>query len=107
MRVVETPLFVPAYYEGLGFGGSYKNPTISAVEEALLDVYHHYPRYVELAREARPWVKNYTVKNLLPKCIALLHPKRVMMGDKNEVTKDGIRTNSPQLYNKLSQLLIQ
>ncbi len=101
VRAVESPNVIPAMYPFFGGQIGYQwNPTREMVKEALLDVYNNYESYVELAHKARPWIIKQTAPYLLPRWQTLLHPKKIILGEKNEVTDEYLMTDSKTLYLK-------
>lgn len=106
VRSVECTQTIPAVYPWARLQlGHQWNPTLAAVKEALLDVYDNYDHYVELAQRAKPWIIKQTAPYLAPKWATLLHPKKIRLGDRNEIADDCLVTNSKSLYNKYIKLM--
>jgi glycosyltransferase involved in cell wall biosynthesis len=103
VRAVPSDIYEPADYDGI-FGdqdlGFYRNCTIEDARSALRDVYNNYAYYLNLATQAREWVKQYRWKDLKPRYINLIKPKQVIFGDKNIITDEYLMTNSSKLYQK-------
>lgn len=106
VRSVECTEIIPALFPWAGgYIGHQWNPTLSTVKEALLDVYENYDHYLELSKQAKPWIVEQTGPFLVPKWTTLLHPKEIRLGDTNEIIGDCLITNSKDLYLKYSNIL--
>jgi glycosyltransferase involved in cell wall biosynthesis len=107
VKVVPSEIYEPADYSGV-FGnqdvGYYRNCTIEDARSALRDVYSNYNYYLNLATQAREWVKQYRWKNLKAQYINLIKPKQVILGEKNIVTNEYLMTDSLNLYQKYLDL---
>lgn len=91
----------PAWYEtNLRYYGKCSTPTIEAVAEGLIDVYTHYPAYLEKAQQGKSWVSRYLPENLKPYYLNLVKPQKIILGDRNEITTEHLMTSSLNLYNK-------
>lgn len=104
VRSVECENIVPVV-EVAGTAGYKWNPTVGAVKEALLDMYHHYPDYLELAKHGPEWIKQFTAPALTARWATLLHPKAIVLGDRNEVRDDCLITDSEVLYKKYTAFM--
>ncbi len=71
---------------------------------AMLDVYNNYQKYLKLAPKAREWASKYTYENTRSLYVNLVKPKKVLLGDKNEITDEYLMTNSKTLYKKYKDL---
>lgn len=81
---------------------------VEDVVAALQDVYNNYGKYINKARKGRKWVRQYDSRNADLKGLyrTLIKPKRVILGYKNEINKDVIITNSPDVYKKYQQIIM-
>ncbi|CDK30753.1 glycosyltransferase [Candidatus Babela massiliensis] len=77
------------------------------LEDALMDVYLNYNKYLRAAHQGREWVKQYLYKNLANKYVNLIKPKKIILGNKNIITDNGLMTNSKKLYDKYVLILEQ
>lgn len=75
------------------------------VRKALRDVYENYALYKEKAQLGREWVVRYSWDNIKGQFLNLVKPKRIVMGDRNEVTDEYLMTNSSALYKKYQKAL--
>lgn len=82
------------------------NCELLEVRKALRDVYQNYDHYVKKAAKGREWVKQYIAQNLKARYISALKPRKVILGNKNEVTADYVITDSPALYEKYKRYII-
>lgn len=80
------------------------NCEVQDVQKALRDVYENYQIYLEKAQEARKWVKQFRWLELQNKYVNLVKPKKVILGDRNEITDDYLMTDSKALYYKYLNL---
>jgi glycosyltransferase involved in cell wall biosynthesis len=79
---------------------------VADVTAALRDVFDNYERYIKKAREGREWVAQYNVSHPGLQGIyrALIKPKKVILGRKNELADGTLTTSSPRLYHKYLQI---
>ena len=101
---VPSELIEPAIDPGVGACGNRFNCSIKDVRKALREVYTNYQEYVEKALGGREWVKDYLWENLKLRFLNLIKPKKVVLGNHNEITDDYLMTDSKKLYAKYSQL---
>ncbi len=101
VRGVPCTVAAPGWYPShpVPIGTQY-SPTEEAVAEALLEVYHHKDHYLELARQSRPWLEQYTDAHLAPLFVTLCQPQEVKLADQNLITEQCLITTSQKLYNK-------
>lgn len=105
VRSVKSDIPVPAYYNPLGgYYGSKFNCDIANASDALKEVYNNYNYYLSKSLQARQWVKQYLYKNLKPKYLSLIKPKKVILGPKNKIENNYLITNSRTLYKKYLSL---
>jgi len=76
------------------------NCSIEDVRTALRDVYENYAMYCKKAQKGPSWASQYSWKNLKYRYLNLVKPKKIILGDRNEVTDDYFMTNSKKLYRK-------
>lgn len=88
------------YYEKEISDGSYFNCNLDDAVAAIKDVYTNYRNYADKAGMMREWAAAYNFESLEPLYCNLVAPKKIVLGDVNEVTKDGITTTSQALYDK-------
>lgn len=80
---------------------------IADVEEAakvLRDLYENYDHALNQASTRREWAKNYRFENLKGVYLNLVKPKKLILGDHNEITEEALITTSVDLYNKYKRL---
>lgn len=87
--------------------GNVFNCSIKDVRKALRDVYENYQLHVDKALKGREWVKQYLAENLRARYMSMLKPKKVMLGNKNELTNDYVMTDSQALYDKFMAHIIE
>jgi glycosyltransferase involved in cell wall biosynthesis len=92
-------LFDPS--EDLGF---FFNCKLQDVRKALREVYENYKEYKKKAKLGKEWVKQYRWQNLKDRYHNLFKPKKIILGNHNEVTENHLITNSKKLYNKYLSL---
>lgn len=107
VRAVEAPIIEKhdENYKGENVGDIF-NCKIEDVRAALRDVYDHYDHYLYNAHPAREWVKQYLGENLKTKFISFLKPKKVILGDKNEIMDDCLITDSKDLFDKYMRYVV-
>lgn len=71
---------------------------------AFFDVYTNYSQFVANNYLARKWAEQYDYSALRPIYLSLIHPARVILGNRNEIHNDSIITNDISLYIKYNQL---
>lgn len=75
------------------------------VSKAMRKVYQDYDQYLDLAKKGRDWTKQYLPCNLSPLYRMLVKPKKVILGKRNELTKDALITEDLILYTKYKKLI--
>lgn len=79
--------------------------TAEDLADAMLDVYDNYEKYAAKGDQMRQWVvDNYSPDALRARYINMVKPKKVILGDRNEITDEYLITNSEELYRKYSKL---
>lgn len=108
VREVPCPLIEPAtYWAGLFNNqplGFFFTCTKEDVKAAMRDVYSNYYFYQQKAAVGPFWVSQYKWTNLKNKYLSLIKPKKVLLGDKNEIADDYLMTNSPKLFKKYKRV---
>lgn len=106
VRPVPADIAVPADYSfaGLFDCGNQWNCKVEDAQKALRDVYENYTFYISKAAQRRKWASQYCYTNLKNKYLTLIKPKRVVFGDRNDVTDGCLITNSLLLYHKYVNL---
>ncbi len=105
VRAVPSEIFEKAFYKHLSKDCGFQfNTSLTDATEALLDVYNNYETYLLKAQKGKKWVKNYAIHNLAAKYYNLVKPKKVILGNKNIITKEYLMTTSPQLVKKYVKL---
>lgn len=104
VREVPSLIPEPATYWGL-FGknkimGNFYTCDKEDVKAAMFDVYGNYSFYQQKAEAGPQWVSQYSWGNLKNKCLNLIKPKNVCLGNKNIITDEYLMTDSPKLYKK-------
>lgn len=79
--------------------------TSEKIASALKDVYENYNVYLQQNFVARTWVKQYSYDQLKPLVLGLIKPKKIVLGDLNQITTTCLITNSKVLCEKFNQLL--
>lgn len=105
VRVVPAKILELASYEdgNIIMGHHFNSSTKDAVL-AFKDVYNNYNKYLKLAPKAREWARQYDYQNVKPLYINMVKPKKIILGQKNEITDEYLITNSEALYNKYISL---
>jgi len=78
--------------------------TVDDLANAMLKVYENYDHYLKQSEAARAWATGYKYENLKEKYLNMVKPKKILLGDKNEITDDYLMTNSKELYEKYKAL---
>lgn len=105
VKVVHADKLVPGDYTFIKrVIGNFVDIEVSDLADAMLDVYNNYQTYLDKAPEARAWAENGQYKNLKEEYLNMVKPKKVILGDRNEITKDYLMTDSQELYNKWKHL---
>ncbi len=78
--------------------------TVDDLANAMLKVYENYDDYLKQSEAARAWAANYQYENLKEKYLNMVKPKKVILGDINEITDEHLMTNSKELYDKYKAL---
>ena len=104
VRVVPSNIAIPPLYTFAGDFGNQYQCTVQDVVAALRDVYDHYDTYLSNAPQARWWASQYQYQRLAPQYMALIKPKKVILGDENKILDDGVMTTSSTLVQKYQSI---
>lgn len=108
VKEVPSLILEPANYFGL-FGnkttGYFSSPSKEDVRAALRDMYQNYFHYKQKAIKSQEWVSKYSWTNLKGQYLSLIKPKRVFLGDRNEITEEYLMTDSKKLFYKYNKIL--
>jgi glycosyltransferase involved in cell wall biosynthesis len=77
---------------------------LDAAAAALRTLYENYEKYLEHARERREWASLYRFEHLKPLYLNLIKPSKIFLGERNEITQEGLTTSSADLYHKYQKL---
>jgi len=80
------------------------NCSQDAVVDALLDVHNSYDNYLQKAPLARKWAENYQYENLKSLYRSLIKPKKVILGNEDKISEEGLVTSSKELYEKYQKI---
>jgi len=96
---------IPGYYtRNRNLVGNFYDIDVDDLSNAMLDVYNNYQSYLDKASAARAWAEKGQYKYLKEEYLNMVKPKKVILGDRNEITKDYLMTNSKELYDKFLNL---
>jgi len=104
---VKSDILIPGYYPYLDdypIGNMY-DLKVEDLAQGLLNVYNNYEEYLRNAEGARKWAEKYSFESLAPMYLGIFKPKKVILGDKNEITPEYLMTNSRVLFDKYNNLL--
>jgi len=101
VRPIVSQIREPAWIEiYLQYHGEWFNSKVEDVAAGLSDVYENYSFYLQKAQQGKEWVKHYLPENLKERYLNLVNPKKLILGDRDEVTDNYLMTASPDLYEK-------
>jgi glycosyltransferase involved in cell wall biosynthesis len=104
VKAVPCPIFEPADYSFIGLGsgtcGQQFDCKQEDVQRALREVYSNYSFYQDKARQGREWARQYNYRNLKKCYLSLIKPKKIIFGNRNEITDTYLMTKSKTLYRK-------
>ncbi|MES2345818.1 MAG: glycosyltransferase [Chlamydiota bacterium] len=104
VRSIPSKIEEPAlYWWGKVYGKQF-DCEINDIAKAFLDMFENYDYYLKQTADAREWVHSYEFKNLKNRYINLVKPKKVILGEKDEITDEYLMTTSKTLYNKYKNL---
>jgi glycosyltransferase involved in cell wall biosynthesis len=107
-EVVKSDIICPGIFEykdrTLVIGHQF-DCTLEDLTQAMLNVYNNYQSYLSKSQQMRNWALQYSFDNLRPMHYRfLIEPKKIELGNKNELTEDHITTDSPEFYKKYKVL---
>jgi glycosyltransferase involved in cell wall biosynthesis len=107
VKFVSSTIAEPRYYydNPLPNGGLHFNCSVEEAAAAIQDVYFNYTSYASKGPMMREWAKKYDYEYLAMQYESLIAPKKIDLGEENEISEDGITTDSLELYNKYIRLL--
>jgi glycosyltransferase involved in cell wall biosynthesis len=106
VKVVSSDIPEPCFYFGRSISdGERFNCSLEECASAIQDVYLNYDQYLEKGPMMRKWASFYDYSHLSSQYECLVSPRKVVLGDVNEITKDCVYTNSKPLYEKYIALL--
>ena len=85
VRVVPSPLEIPAEYTFPGHFGVQYQCRSEDVAAALHDVFDHYEDYIKKGPQARAWASEYSISALAPLYQCLIRPKKVILGSEDRI----------------------
>lgn len=74
------------------------------LRKAMREMYENYATYLAQAEKGREWVKKYDMTTLKPSFLALIKPKKVVLGDSNTLENEVLTTTSKALFDKYISL---
>ena len=102
---VSSAIAEPRYYFGRAINdGEQFNCSLDEAAAAIRDIYLNYHQYAEKGPLMREWAAHYDYKNLQKHYLTLVAPKKIVLGDVNEITADCLTTTSKELYDKYMSL---
>ncbi len=106
VECVDSDIEKAAYYQLWGEAtiGNNFDCTVDDLANAMLKVYENYDDYLKQSEAARTWAAKYQYANLKEKYLNMVKPKKVILGDRNEITDEYLMTNSKELYEKYKAL---
>ena len=108
VKVVKSEIVEPAYYFKSKFSSGHRfNCNVDEAADAIMDVYQNYDQYLNKAQDARKWASNYSYSNdkIAELYRTLVGPKKLILGDENQVTSEYLMTDSKELFDKYRKLI--
>jgi len=102
LSTTEESAYYPAFKK---FCGKHFNCNINDVINGFKNVYDNYKLYLDKVDNAKKWLEQYEGKNLKNKYMNLVKPKKILFGNKDEVTNEYLMTSSLTLYKKYLNLV--
>lgn len=96
----------PAYYEHFKelFGFQF-DVNQEEVSSALVEMKNNYSFYLQKSDAMRSWASSYDYENLKKDYKCLIAPKKIILGETNQITEDGFITNSEEFFHKWQKIL--
>lgn len=110
VRSVPAPITKPAerrwggMLESAQIYGKEFDCRVEDASQAFLEMYTNYHQFISNNHLARKWAEQYDYSILRPMYLSLIHPERVILGNRNEIHNNCIITNNISLYLKYSNL---
>lgn len=105
VKVVHSNKLVPGDYIFINrIISNFIDIEVSDLADAMLEIYNNYQTYLDKAPEARAWAEKGQYKYLKEEYINMVKPRKIILGDRNEITKDYLMTDSQKLYNQWKHL---
>lgn len=105
VMALETPLAEPCYYNNFKqIAGVSYDFEISSLVELLKQAYASRYALLSYSQDNRNYAKNFDYANMKRYYKNLIKPQKVILGDTNKITDDGLMTNNLELYNKYKNL---
>ncbi len=101
---IAEPAFYPSFNGQIGY---YFNCKEEDVRKAMRDVYKNYDHYLGNAIQRRLWSAYYSYKRLKNRYVTLVKPKKLILGQSNEIKDGYLITNSLALYKKYYTYVIK
>ncbi len=79
--------------------------SIQDIRKAMRFMYENYESFEGKREEARAWAAYYTVKNLSKRYQTLVSPKKVLLGDRDDIDGDTVITQSKKLFDAYTTLM--
>jgi len=102
--VVETPIEVPDAINVDSCGLHYRFHE-EDLAEVLKEMVINYDDFLAQGEAMREWARQFDYESLKIRYSSLIKPKKVVLGDSNQITGEGIVTNSQELYEKYKKVI--
>ncbi|GAB4187837.1 MAG: hypothetical protein Tsb0015_07050 [Simkaniaceae bacterium] len=93
----------PFFYLNKNLGYCW-NTDESSVADQMKHIFENYSAVLEQTKNYRDIAKQYSCEKLKNKYLNLVKPKKIILGDKNEITDEYLMTSSETLYKKYKNL---
>lgn len=107
-EVVKSEIICPALYEYKDktlIIGNHFDCKVEDLAQAMMNVYKNYSSYLKKSQQMREWAFQYSFDKLRPLHYRfLINPKRIILGEKNELTEECITTDSAEFYEKYKNI---
>ena len=102
---VPSEIEIPSQYPYPGVFGVQYDCTVEDVARAFKEMYEHYGLYLQKAKEMRLFAQRYDLSAVAGGFLNLIKPKKIILGKKNKILKNGLMTTSKRLAKKYRMLL--